>query len=98
MDDIEKDNGWETKNIYLRKGDDIIGLHAVGIDNMQWDLEELDGTRIKCQGFQAIDKWGNVYNEAYEMQGRGSFRVHQDIEKEAQEFEADGWVRFERAE
>jgi hypothetical protein len=81
----------DLKDIYLRKDNEIIGLHSIGYaDPYEYTLVELDGTEIqKKTDFMPLETWGNRYNENYEMVG-GSFRVHQFIEDEAKEFEADG--------
>lgn len=72
---------WETKNIYLKRDGNIIGLHEAG----QTILGE----------FVSYESWGNEYDNEHNMLGRGSFRVHGLIEPVALEMEADGWVRFE---
>lgn len=86
-----------SKDIYLRKGDQIVGLHAVGhAVPCEFDNHELDGsiTRIKTDFFE-IEKWGNNYNEKLEMIGRGSFRIFDlTLEHTAKAYEEDGWVRF----
>lgn len=75
--------GMVGKDIYLKKDDTIIGLHAIG------DVDPNDGT------FYQMEIWGNEYDNEHNMLGRGSFRVFQPLEDAAKEFEADGFVRFE---
>lgn len=87
---------YDSKDIYLRRGEEIIGLHAVGQDNSEWDEVLLDGTTVRKKGFRTDDAWGNEYDENFNVRGRGSFRVFTDIEMAAQDLEMDGWVRFER--
>ena len=70
-----------SKNIYLKKDNQAIGLHAWGY--------EFNGN------FYSEEVWGNEYDNQGQMIGRGSFRVFNEIEAEAKEFEADGWVRYE---
>lgn len=90
---------FDSKDIYLRKGDEIFGLHAIGYNEpYEFDLIDLNGstTRIKTD-FTEIEKWGNEYDKDFNMIGRGSFRVFGiTLDHAAQEMEADGWVRFER--
>jgi hypothetical protein len=90
-----RDEALDTKNIYLTKDGRIVGLHAVGYSvSYTYDIIELDGSRSTITtDFMALEKWGNEYDDKHNMLGRGSFRVHQDIEEEAKDFESDGWVR-----
>lgn len=92
---------FDTKSIYLKKDGQIIGLHAIGYnDDYKFDLYDKDGTvqRIKTD-FNEYEKWGNYYNDSYEMIGRGSFRVFAPtLEHAAKELLDDGWIRFERIE
>lgn len=84
----------DCKNIYLRKGSEIVGLHAVGHKGpYECVVKDLDGTEsLFTSDFMELEKWGNVYNEKHEMLGRGSFRIFsRSIEHEAKEFEAEGW-------
>lgn len=88
----------DSKNIYLRKDNEIIGLHAVGYRTPYvFDVVELDGTRNQVEtDFMELEKWGNHYNEEFERIGRGSFRIFDaTIEDTAKEFENDGWIKFE---
>lgn len=95
---IEMDD-FDSKDIYLKKEGQIIGLHAVGykgpytytFSNPFEGIEQEITT-----DFMEIERWGNEYDNEYNMLGRGSFRVHSDIEVAAKELELDGWVRFER--
>ncbi len=97
MDD--QNYGLQSKNIYLKKDGKIVGLHAVGYAGpYEYRLIKLDKTEeLRTTDFMPMDMWGNEYNENYEMQGRGSFRIFAiDLDDEAKDWEADGWVRFER--
>jgi hypothetical protein len=91
--------GMWCKDIFLRKNGQIIGLHAIGEKDSTWDVIELDGTRHTVTGFRQWEQWGNEYGHSRDgslkMIGRGSFRVHDDIEKVAKELEEDGWVTYE---
>lgn len=90
---------FDSKDIYLKKDDQIIGLHAIGYEGpYNYTLSDIDGTVKEIEtDFQEIEKWGNEYDENYKMIGKGSFRVFDlTIEDTAKEMEADGWVRFER--
>lgn len=88
---------FDSKDIYLTKNGEIIGLHAIGhAGPYEYDLVKLDGTtERKKDDFMQVEVWGNEYDKNHNMLGRGSFRVHQNIEEEAKGFEADGWVRCE---
>ncbi len=88
-------HGMWAKDIYMKKGTEIIGLHALGEKDVEWDVINLDGTRTKVKGFKQWEHWGNEYDENHKMVGRGSFRVHDDIEKVAKLLEEDGWVSYE---
>lgn len=90
---------FDSKNIYLKKDDQIVGLHAVGhAEPYTFTLRHLDGTEEEITtDFMEIEKWGNEYTPDYEIKGRGSFRVFDlTIEHTAKAFEEEGWVRFER--
>ena len=87
---------FDSKDIYLKKDDVIVGLHAIGHRMpYEYDLHHADGsvTREKTD-FMQLEVWGNEYDENHQMLGRGSFRVHDEIELAAKEFEADGFVRY----
>lgn len=90
---------FDSKDIYLKKDNEIIGLHAIGIAGpYEFTLSELDGTnKLIKTNFMELEKWGNVYDENYNIVGRGSFRVFDlTLEHAAEEFEKEGYVRFER--
>lgn len=88
-------HGMQERSIYLKKDSEIIGLHEIGYDNETWTEEAFDGTRSEKKGFSAMERWGNEYDDSHKMLGRGSFRVHEDIEKVAEELELDGWICYE---
>ena len=89
-------NNLDSKDIYLKKNNEIIGLHAIG-HNEEYTVKivELDGSsRLEKLNFIELEKWGNKYDQDLNMIG-GSFHVFDlSIEKTAQEFELDGWTRF----
>lgn len=84
----------DSKNIYLRKGSEIIGLHAIGENNSEWTVSEFDGSETLHKGFKAWESWGNEYNEDLQMIGKGSFRVFGDIDVVAEQFISEGWEAF----
>jgi hypothetical protein len=87
---------FDYKDIYMKKGDEIIGLHAIGhAGPYEYDLVDLDGSTTPMKSdFITVEKWGNNYDHNLKMIGRGSFRIHDDIEIIATQLEEDGWVRF----
>lgn len=90
---------FDSKNIYLKKDDQIVGLHAIGISGpYTCHLHKVDGTiEVIQKDFNELEKWGNEYTPDYKIKGRGSFRVFDlSIEDTAKAFEDEGWVRFER--
>lgn len=92
MDDLD------SLNIYLRKDNQIIGLHAIGYKGpYTHTLVHLDGTREeKTSNFNAIEVWGNEYDEEHNMLGKGSFRLNTThIEEIANELVTEGWEIYE---
>lgn len=91
-------DGLDSQDIYLKKDDKIIGLHAIGY-NTPYDCElvEQDGSRsIIKMDFMALQKWGNEYDEEMKILPPGSFHVFDlTINHAAIEMEKDGWVRFD---
>ena len=86
----------DSKDIYLKKDNQIIGLHAIGHkEPYEFELIDTDGSSKKITtDFMELQKWGNKYDQNLNMIG-GSFHVFDySIDKAAQEFEAVGWVRF----
>ncbi|PWU11643.1 MAG: hypothetical protein C5B47_00615 [Verrucomicrobia bacterium] len=93
----EKIPDLDSKDIYLREGDRIVGLHAIGYaEPTELKVHEFDGsTTIVKTDFIELEKWGNNYNEKLEKIGRGSFRIFDlTIEHTAKAYEEEGWVRF----
>ena len=84
---------YESRDIYLRNGEEIIGLHEIGEDNVKWTSVDVDGTENERFGFLAHERWGNNYDQNLKMIG-GSFRVLEDIEAVANGLVEDGWVVF----
>lgn len=91
----EEQPPYDEMSVYLKKDNEIVGIHAIGEKDTSWQVHELDGTITQRKGFQAMDIWGNQYNSDLKMIGKGSFRVHNDIETEVNSWKADGWVAFE---
>lgn len=87
--------GLSSKDIYLKKDGEIIGLHAYGEKDSEWTVQNLDGTRETVKGFNQYEQWGNYYDENHKMVGRGSFRIFGDIEEVAEDLEKDGWISYE---
>jgi hypothetical protein len=92
-------NDIDSKDIYLKKGEEIVGLHSIGHKGpyTYTKINPFEGTEVEVTtDFMAIESWGNEYDSEYNMLGKGSFRIFCDIEEAAKSFEADGWTRFER--
>lgn len=87
--------GMWCKDIYLKKGEDIVGLHAIGEKDAVWTAIDIHGNRSEQKGFMQHEQWGNEYDDNHKMLGRGSFRIFGDIEEAAIEMEKDGWVSYE---
>jgi len=81
MSEFTEQDGVIGKNIFLKKEGETnyIGLHSIGY--------EIDGK------FHSMESWGNEYLNG-KMQSPGSFRVFDNIEKVAKDFELDGYIRF----
>jgi hypothetical protein len=105
--DITLGDEWDSKDIYLEnfygpgKIRQIVGLHATGMAGQySYEMHNLDKSiETVSTDFEAIEVWGNEYDSINEkepvMIGRGSFRIgHSDIDKEAKQWEADGWKRI----
>lgn len=90
-------NDLDTKDIYLTKDGEIVGLHAVGYKEPgQLTVYNLDGTTFTIStDFVEHEKWGNEYDSNFKAIGRGSFRVFElTLEHAAKGLEEDGWVRI----
>lgn len=84
---------YESRDIYLQKDNEIVGLHAIGENNATWTQTDLNGVTTEKTGFLALEVWGNNYDQNLKMIG-GSFRVFDDIEAVANGLVEDGWVVF----
>ena len=88
---------FDSKNIYLKKDNMIVGLHAIGIDGPY--TYTMDNNGIKSEittDFETLESWGNEYDENHNMLGRGSFRLNViNIEDYAKDLVLDGWVIYE---
>jgi hypothetical protein len=90
-------NDIQSKNIWLKRGDEIVGLHAIGYrEPYTFKVIDLDGSTTEHNSdFMELEKWGNEYNQDFKMIGRGSFRIFDlTIDHTAKAFEEDGWIRF----
>jgi hypothetical protein len=67
----------ENKDIYLKNGQDLIGLHTTGVESES--------------GFYQYDAWCNVYTNDYKFL-RSIYRFHCSIEDEAADLKKEGWV------
>jgi acyl carrier protein len=91
----EFEDGLDSLDIYLRRGTEIVGLHAVGFNEPHSYILEYENGKIETiqTNFRELQKWGNEYDENFNMIGRGSFRIFDiSIENVAKEMELDGWV------
>lgn len=89
----------DSLDIYLKKDDQIIGLHAIGYAGpYEYTYTDIDGNVTqKTSNFQALDTWGNNYNNKYEMFAPGSFRIDtNDLEEESRLYAGAGWIEFDR--
>lgn len=82
-----------SKDYYLQKGEEVIGLHAVGEEG-PYIYRDLDGKEYTKYRFHAFEQWGNNYNKDFQMIGRGSFRLFGDIDEAAKEMTEDGWIQI----
>lgn len=71
------DQDFEGKSIYLKKHDDIVGVHCTGFST--------------DQGFEQMEAWVNAYDKEYLFLG-SIYRVFGPIEQEAEALKQDGWV------
>lgn len=66
----------ESKAIYLKKGNEMIGLHSLGY--------------TEPQGWLAVQSWANVYTAQYKFLG-SVYRIYDPIEVEAEDLKRLGW-------
>lgn len=74
---IDEQPPYISKDIYLRKGDQLIGLHTYG--------DEFEGK------FQQMEAWANSYTLDYKFEG-SIFRIFGPIEEEKTAFLEEGWM------
>lgn len=78
---MEKQPDLESKDIYLKKDKDVIGLHTYG-----------DATET---GFMQYEAWANLYDEEFKFLG-SIYRIFGPIEDEAKHLIVDqGFVKIE---
>lgn len=78
---MEDQPDFESKDIFLKKDKDILGLHAFG------DYTD--------QGFQQFEAWCNAYDENFKFLG-SIYRIFGPIEKEAEELKKEGWTECQK--
>lgn len=77
------DDFYESKSIYLKKDQDILGLHATGYTDEHGQ-------------FQNMEAWANHYHYNEQFKYLGSvYRIFGPIEEEAAGLKADGWIEIE---
>lgn len=89
----------DTKDIYLKKGEAIIGLLAIRTKGPRTVTAiGSDGVeRQETLDFDEIEMWANEYDSNFKMITRYKFSLLDfNLEKEVKHFEDGGWVRFER--
>lgn len=74
---IDEQPPYVGKDIYLQKGDTIVGLHTYG--------DEFEGK------FQQMEAHANAYSLDYKFQG-SIYRIFGPIEEEAAALKEDGWI------
>lgn len=97
----DQNNKFDSKDIYLQKDDEIIGLHSIGYaEEYNYTQTEPDGTvSHKKSDFNPIESYGNEYDVFFRIKGRGSFRLTSPfIEDVAQEYVANGWKLLDKPE
>lgn len=73
---------YKTKDIYLKKGEDVLGLHTYGDETAEL-------------GFQQMEAWCNAYDEKFKFLG-SIYRIFGPIEEEAAELKKDGWEEIQK--
>ena len=76
----ELNDGWAAKDIYLKKGEDVLGLHMTGM--------------FTDKGIIPMEAWANAYNSTFKYLG-SIYRIFGPIEEEAEALKEDGWVEIE---
>lgn len=79
---MEEQPQFESKDIYLKKGDDVLGLHTYG-------------DQTEHHGFQQMEAWCNAYDADFKFLG-SIYRIFGPIEEEAAELKKDGWVEIKK--
>lgn len=86
----------DERSSYLRgPNGEIWGLFEIGEKDSHWQQINLDGSVEDKTGFRAYERWGNEYDAQMKMIGRGSFRIHTDIDEVAEDLIKEGWVKFQ---
>ena len=85
---IEMDeNGYISKDIYLKRGNELIGIHTYGYPS---EATFGDDPTVKPY-FAQMEAWINAYTEDYKFIASIS-RVFGPIEETAEELKAEGFV------
>lgn len=74
---------FDSKDIYLCNGEDVIGLHTIG-----------DKTET---GFYQMEAWCNLYTSEWKFL-RSIYRISGPIEDEATSLKEEGWVEIKKPE
>jgi len=72
---------YEAKDVYLKRGDDVLGLHAIG-----------DST---TEGWHQYECWVNLYSPDFGFLG-SIYRVFRSIDEEVAELKNEGWIEVKR--
>ena len=91
----EDDSGYDSLDVYFKKDDILIGIHAIGLYELnQYTYTDIDGNKEKrFSFFNALEVWGNEYDKDMNMLGRGSFRLGMRIMEDIiKEYQKEGWT------
>lgn len=77
-------NEMSSRNAYLIKGDDVVGIHAV-----YYPVDPTTGANL----WQQLEIWGNNYDKNLKMIG-GSFRIFDDFDVVVSVFKSEGYEDY----
>lgn len=72
---------YENKSVFLKKDDDIIGIHAIG-----------DSTEF---GWQQLEAWCNAYSNDWKFLAT-IYRIFGPVEDEVAELKKSGWIEVQK--